>query len=98
MNHILLSINSQIVGGLLFTSTAEKTSLLFEAALYDYVYTILHYYCQTSLCCTVCKSITYKTTFKNELDSMERPHDYIFVDEVKVNLTKRRSGGRNIIG
>lgn len=33
-----------------------------------------------------------------ELDSMERPHEYIFVDEAGFNLAKRRRRGRNIIG
>lgn len=33
-----------------------------------------------------------------ELDSMERPHECIFIDEAGFNLTKRRRRGRNIIG
>lgn len=33
-----------------------------------------------------------------ELDSMERPHECIFLDEAGFNLTKRRRRGRNIIG
>ncbi len=33
-----------------------------------------------------------------QLDSMERPHEYIFLDEAGFNLTKRRRRGRNIIG
>lgn len=32
------------------------------------------------------------------MDSMERPHEYIFVDEAGFNLAKRRRRGRNIIG
>ncbi|KAL0168596.1 hypothetical protein M9458_036818, partial [Cirrhinus mrigala] len=33
-----------------------------------------------------------------QLDSMERPHECIFLDEAGFNLTKRRRRGRNIIG
>ncbi|XP_063757810.1 uncharacterized protein LOC134876683 isoform X2 [Eleginops maclovinus] len=33
-----------------------------------------------------------------ELESMARPHEFIFVDEAGFNLTKRRRRGRNIIG
>ncbi|KAK0139589.1 hypothetical protein N1851_023524 [Merluccius polli] len=33
-----------------------------------------------------------------ELESMARPHEFIFVDETGFNLTKRRRRGRNIIG
>ncbi|XP_051816307.1 uncharacterized protein LOC127537617 [Acanthochromis polyacanthus] len=33
-----------------------------------------------------------------ELDSMERPHEYIFIDETGFNLEKRRQRGRNITG
>ncbi|GAA6099147.1 uncharacterized protein LOC113635738, partial [Tachysurus ichikawai] len=33
-----------------------------------------------------------------ELDSMERPHECIFVDEAGFNLAKRRERDRNIIG
>ncbi|XP_026991161.2 uncharacterized protein LOC113635738 [Tachysurus fulvidraco] len=33
-----------------------------------------------------------------ELDSMERPHECIFIDEAGFNLAKRRGRGRNIIG
>ncbi len=29
---------------------------------------------------------------------MERPHEYIYVDEAGFNLTKRRRRGRNVIG
>lgn len=32
------------------------------------------------------------------MDSMERPHEYIFVDEAGFNLAKRRRRGWNIIG
>ncbi|XP_041849898.1 uncharacterized protein LOC121645488 [Melanotaenia boesemani] len=33
-----------------------------------------------------------------QLESMARPHEFIFVDEAGFNLTKRRRRGRNIIG
>ncbi|RXN35895.1 hypothetical protein ROHU_003429 [Labeo rohita] len=33
-----------------------------------------------------------------DLESLDRPHDFIFVDEAGFNLTKRRRTGRNIIG
>ncbi|XP_039666173.1 uncharacterized protein LOC120564968 [Perca fluviatilis] len=33
-----------------------------------------------------------------QLDSMERPHECIFLDEAGFNLTERRRRGRNIIG
>lgn len=32
------------------------------------------------------------------MDSMERPHEYIFVDEAGFNLAKRRRRDWNIIG
>ncbi|XP_067224491.1 putative nuclease HARBI1 [Chanodichthys erythropterus] len=33
-----------------------------------------------------------------QLDAMERPHEYIYMDEAGFNLTKRRRRGRNVIG
>ncbi|KAG9283830.1 hypothetical protein AMEX_G2646, partial [Astyanax mexicanus] len=36
--------------------------------------------------------------YGRELESMARPHEFIFVDEAGFNLTKRRRRGRNIIG
>ncbi|XP_016315794.1 uncharacterized protein LOC107668442 [Sinocyclocheilus anshuiensis] len=33
-----------------------------------------------------------------DLESLDRPHDFIFVDEAGFNLTKRRRRGRNMIG
>ncbi|RXN32842.1 hypothetical protein ROHU_036083 [Labeo rohita] len=33
-----------------------------------------------------------------DLESLDRPHDFIFVDEAGFNLTNRRRRGRNIIG
>ncbi len=29
---------------------------------------------------------------------MERPHEYMYMDEAGFNLTKRRRRGRNVIG
>lgn len=40
--------------------------------------------------------ISTQTIF--DLESLDRPHDFIFVDEAGFNLTKRRRRGRNIIG
>ncbi|ROL45682.1 Protein kinase C alpha type [Anabarilius grahami] len=33
-----------------------------------------------------------------QLDAMERPHEYIYMNEAGFNLTKRRRRGRNVIG
>ncbi|XP_078025794.1 uncharacterized protein LOC144463914 [Epinephelus lanceolatus] len=33
-----------------------------------------------------------------QLDAMERPHEYIYMDEARFNLTKRRRRGRSVIG
>ncbi|XP_046721562.1 uncharacterized protein LOC124396516 [Silurus meridionalis] len=62
----------------------------------------LHYF-WTILCYLIdcCSEHLCTFTFSQrilQLDTMARPHEYLFLDEVGFNLQKRRQRGRNIIG